>query len=238
MTTLMEETRAPGKRVPETIAPPRLPSLDELAIHWGTDKRMGIHGYTRWYDGMWSPRRNDPLVMLEIGVQTGASIRMWEQYFSRATIVGMDIDPRCKALEGGRVKIVIGRQEDPAIMRRLQQDYPGGFDIIIDDGGHVGEMQQKSLEMYFPLVKPGGQYVIEDLHCSYGPQFLGNTDKTILNYLKDRVDDVMLNGSCGINDYAESEKHVSQSRALNQFERDVDSLSFLRGVAVIQKRRR
>jgi hypothetical protein len=215
-----------------------LPSLNELAGKWGTDKRAGIHNYTKWYEAMWGPQRLEPVKMLEIGVQSGASLRMWEDFFPNGRIMGMDIDPRCKVVEGGRVKVVIGSQIDPAVRDRITIDVPRGFDIIIDDGSHLSEHIEKSFDLYFPLLKPGGTYVIEDLHCSYNRNFLGNTQVTSLNWLKERIDDLNLNGSSGLGDYEASENYVASLRPLNAYEKEIESMTFVRSMCVITRRSR
>ena len=38
--------------------------------------------------------------------------------------------------------------------------------VLIDDGGHTMEQQQVSLGFLFKHVRPGGYYVIEDVHTS------------------------------------------------------------------------
>jgi hypothetical protein len=43
----------------------------------------------------------------------------------------------------------------------------GSPDIIIDDGSHVASHQKISFETLFPLLAPGGIYVIEDMHTAY-----------------------------------------------------------------------
>jgi hypothetical protein len=224
-----------------TVATPpktRLASLNELAVKWGTDKRAGIHNYTKWYDSMWGRQRLEPVTFLEIGVQTGASIRMWEEFFPNGRIFGMDIDERCKVIEGGRVRIVIGSQIDPAIRDQLSAASGKGFDIIIDDGSHVSEHMEKSFDLYFPILKPGGTYVIEDLHCSYHDSFKGQTPITIMDWLKLRLDDLNLNGSSGLGDYEASEDYVSNVRELNAYEREIESITFVRSMAIITKRQR
>ena len=46
---------------------------------------------------MWYFPKNQ---FLEIGVYLGGSIDMWNYYFdSKCTIIGLDIDPKCKLLE-------------------------------------------------------------------------------------------------------------------------------------------
>ena len=50
--------------------------------------------------------------VLQIGVPTDRSVRMWEEFFPNAIIYGMDIDPTCKQFEGGPVRIVVENQGD------------------------------------------------------------------------------------------------------------------------------
>ncbi len=40
------------------------------------------------------------------------------------------------------------------------------FHVLVDDGGHTMEQQQVSLGFLFKHVRPGGYYVIEDVHTS------------------------------------------------------------------------
>jgi len=40
------------------------------------------------------------------------------------------------------------------------------FDIIIDDGSHMGRDQQLTLKHLMPFLNPGGIYIIEDLLCN------------------------------------------------------------------------
>ena len=225
----------PRSQAPFTTAPP---TLDELAVRYGTDKRPGVHSYVKWYETLFAPRRWQRINFLEIGVQSGASIRMWADYFPNARLVGIDIDPRCAQFATRRVQIITGSQDNPEIAKFLEGEYREGFDVVIDDGSHVGEHQTASLELFFPLVKPGGLYVIEDLHCAYSDKFLGNTDKRFIDVLKDRVDDVNLHGLTGVGDYDLSEEQAAQIRPLSVFEREIESITFLRSMAVIQRRTR
>ena len=39
--------------------------------------------------------------------------------------------------------------------------------MIIDDGSHVPAHQLLGFKLLFPLIKPGGLYVIEDIESSY-----------------------------------------------------------------------
>jgi hypothetical protein len=236
VTTLALDTETPARPTPSFVSAP--PALNDLAIRYGTDKRIGIHSYVKWYEALFAPRRWQQLTMLEIGVQTGASIKMWADYFPNARLVGIDIDPRCAQFATNRIQIITGGQENPEVARWLAGAYPGGFDIVIDDGSHVGEHQLASLQLYFPLVKAGGLYIVEDLHCAYSPKFLGNTDRKFTDVLKDLVDHVNLHGSTGVGDYDLSEKQAAEMRPLSVFEREIETITFMRSMAVIQKRSR
>ena len=90
------------------------------------------HNYLTLMDFHFTPRRNSASKILEIGVQTDRSVKMWEDYFPNAEIYGLDIDPKCKQYEKNRVKIVIGDQNNINDLSKL----PNDFDVIIDDGSH------------------------------------------------------------------------------------------------------
>jgi len=104
--------------------------------------------------------------MLEIGVQSGGSTRVWKRYFRDLTdYLGLDIDPRCKMFrspdEG--IKIVTGSQLDTALLVNLCKQH-GPFDLIVDDGGHTNEMMTTTLNSLWNCMNDDGVYAIEDLH--------------------------------------------------------------------------
>ncbi len=52
-----------------------------------------------------------------------------------------------------------GDQQDLEFLADLMEKTPGGFDVIIDDGGHSMEQQQTSLMALWRHVRPGGVYM-------------------------------------------------------------------------------
>ena len=60
------------------------------------------------------------------------------------------------------------------------------LDIVIDDGSHKYRDQQLNLAQLLPLVRPGGYYVIEDVHTSLqrGYDAPPASDGTTLNVLQ------------------------------------------------------
>ena len=141
-------------------------SLDDLGLMQGTDKSSIRHGYLAHYDRILGPLRHDEITMLEIGVDRGGSLRMWLDYFTRATIVGVDIDPARAGLAGDRCFIEIGNQADAAFMRAIGEKWRPA--VIVDDGSHQADHIMVSFNALFPLLRPGGVYIVEDVSMHHG----------------------------------------------------------------------
>tara|TARA_R110000851_G_scaffold19832_10_gene60554 strand:+ start:3339 stop:4070 length:732 start_codon:yes stop_codon:yes gene_type:complete len=140
--------------------------LEKIARETETDKWQ--HEYTNYYSLWFEPIRYDELKILEIGVYTGASIRMWERYFPNSKIYGVDNGTICSKETMNKLKSdrVITEYIDQSSRESLQEfiDTHGGeFDIILDDGFHYQEHQQVSWGFLFPHLKKGGLYIIEDI---------------------------------------------------------------------------
>ncbi len=68
--------------------------LEKLGEKYLPSKRM--HNYLIYYWMHFRDIRLEVKSVLEIGIQTDRSIRMWEEFFPNAIIYGIDIDPKCK----------------------------------------------------------------------------------------------------------------------------------------------
>ena len=158
--------------------------LERLGDTYLPTKRQ--HNYLVYYWAHLRDIRNDTRNVLEIGLQTDKSIRMWEAFFPNATIYGIDIDPRCKEFEGGRRKVFIGDQSDKVFLREVVSAASSPFDVIIDDGSHRVEHQIASFDFLFPMLSEHGIYVIEDTGGAVGDYRL----RTV-GALKKMVDHIM-----------------------------------------------
>jgi len=110
----------------------------------------------------------DPVRILEIGVQSGGSVRAWRQWYGdRLRYTGVDIEPLTKRSHSPseNIFVKIGSQSDPTFMLSICDKY-GPFDIVIDDGGHTPELIRASLSIIYPqarcMVSPRSLYVVED----------------------------------------------------------------------------
>lgn len=167
--------------------------------------------------------------ILEIGVFKGGSMQMWKEYFGeKATIVGVDIDERCKAFEEGNVHICIGSQGDKEFLQKVSEQW-GPFDIILDDGSHIMEHQIITYETMFPLLKDGGVFVCEDCHTSYIPVFGGSYKgkDTFIEYSKNFIDCV-------------NSQHISddEMEKIPKYAENIKACHYYDSVVVVEKKRR
>jgi glycosyltransferase involved in cell wall biosynthesis/MoaA/NifB/PqqE/SkfB family radical SAM enzyme len=211
--------------------------LDEIAIRHGTDKSSAGHDYMRSYYRYFAPLRKQPLKILEIGINRGCSLRTWHEFFERAEIFAVDIDPSCRALEGGRIHVFIGDQTDPVFLRSVVDAAGGSFDIVIDDGGHLVVQQITSFDVLLPYVTPGGIYVIEDLHTSYWPNFGGGQDKpdTTVGLLKGLVDIINRHGRKGRGSSPEAWLAADQAEEECPA-KEIESIEFCRSICFMVKK--
>lgn len=144
-------------------------SLKEIGVRHGTDKANEGHSfrgvsYLDVYQRHFEPIRHHVRRVVEIGVYRGASLRTWEEYFPKARIHGIDIDPAV-AFHEGRIVVHTVDQSDEAMLAMLFQ--PDPIDIVIDDGSHLVEHMVASFRALWPQIAPGGWYCIEDLAAIY-----------------------------------------------------------------------
>lgn len=147
-------------------------TLSEIMDRNRSDKGTSVgeaHGYTPFYERWLGSMRENPVRILEIGVcdprHPGASLKGWYEYFPKATIFGYDIVDGHR-FDNDRITTFVGDQSDRSDLARFIASAGGDFDIIIDDGSHRPMHQQVSLAALFPHLKPGGQYIIEDMHVA------------------------------------------------------------------------
>jgi demethylmacrocin O-methyltransferase len=202
-----------------------------LSVRLGTDKWGAFNWYARHYDTHLARRRGEPVRLLEIGIggyddpdAGGASLRMWQRYFHRGLVYGLDIAD--KHVHGPRIRTIQGDQGDPAFLAELGRRL-GPFDIVIDDGSHENEHVRTSFEALLPHVRDGGLYIIEDLQTAYWPGYGGDdhdltTRATSIGMLKTLVD--------GLN-----HSEISPATTPSYPDRHIVGLHLYHNLAVIEK---
>jgi hypothetical protein len=131
------------------------------------------HNYTQIYDEILAPLRNFEINLLEIGMGhypiNGYSLRMWLEYFPKAKIHIIDIYERnfnCNfEFDKSRVSFYCLDQGNESDLQNFASKFEDEFfDIIIDDGSHVGSHQILTFEKLFPKLKFDANYFIEDYY--------------------------------------------------------------------------
>jgi hypothetical protein len=160
-------------------------SLDQ----YDTDKIPS--NYLEMYDPILEQWVNKKINLLELGVYRGGSLILWHDYFPLGKIVGIDINLPKDIQFPERIHVFQGNQEDTQFLSRISREIaPDGFDIIIDDASHIGELSKVSFwHLFENHLKPHGLYVIEDWGTGYWSNWpdgrnlkVGSYNKT--NYLK------------------------------------------------------
>lgn len=158
-------------------------TLQTLGLKYSTDKsgifnthKFNNKSFLNIYERYFKYFKNTKINFLEMGILNGSSLKVWEEYFSHASIVGLDIDPSKKQYETEKTKIFIGSQIDKTVINEIKKQYPDKFAVILDDASHLNDLTIKSFEMLFDHVVPGGLYIIEDTHCTYGVDDYGEDE--------------------------------------------------------------
>ena len=127
-------------------------------------------------------------------------------------IYGVDIFDK-SPLTRSRMLAIQGDQSDPASLGAIA-DQVGEIDVVIDDGSHISDQTIAAFQVLFPVLKPGGIYVVEDIQTSYWPGWNGNrsdfTDPgSWIGFVKRLIDD--LHHQDRVDDDAREKLDVNQS---------------------------
>tara|TARA_Y100000287_G_scaffold175807_1_gene165859 strand:+ start:66 stop:722 length:657 start_codon:yes stop_codon:yes gene_type:complete len=182
------------------------------------------------YDKHFAKFRDQPINILEIGVLRGGSMRMWEKYFPKANIFGIDIDEECLQYQSDRTKIFIGDQSDVSFLRNIKAKIPR-IDILIDDGSHRAKDQKITFdEMYYHVSKPG-IYLIEDIELNYWPSKDKDKPDNFMTYMKSKIDELNVRRTMS--------RKVSESYPFKdtqvRFNNSTNSISFYENMVVLEK---
>ena len=130
-------------------------------VRRGSDKGT-THSYIGVYEEILSKYVGKAANLLEIGVASGFSLLMWEEYLQNGTVHGIDLIPMPKVLDGHlSISYHCMNAYDAGNLAEEMSDL--SFDIFIDDGSHKLNDQLIAMCVLWPKVKPGGVLVVEDV---------------------------------------------------------------------------
>lgn len=117
------------------------------------------HTYIDIYEKIFAPFRDKTITLVEIGVNYGYSMLAWQRYFTDGIFYGIDIQNIAKHKDGYNY-IVKNINDINEILNSIGETE---FDIVIDDGSHGINEQLNALKIFYPRLKNGGLFIIEDI---------------------------------------------------------------------------
>lgn len=174
--------------------------LRKLVDNSTTDKDT-LHSYLDTYENLFKAKRYTSTAIMEIGVDKGGSIKLWNDYFTNARIFGLDImnnNPNITdiKLNYPRVNLLLNTNAYDLNLNIFNNK----FDIIIEDGDHLLSNQIKFIKNYLSILEEDGIMIIEDIQKMEDLEILINeTPEEYKKYIeiydlrknKGRYDDIL-----------------------------------------------
>jgi hypothetical protein len=148
------------------------------------------------YEHLFNKGQDTYLNVLEIGIDRCGSINLWKEYFSNATIYGIDVI-NFQEINDERIKLFKNNAYDINFVHSL----PNNFDLIIDDGPHTLDSMVSFLQYYQSKLNDHGILIIEDvqdinwieiLKSHILPENIENYTVHDLRTVRGRYDDILL----------------------------------------------
>jgi cephalosporin hydroxylase len=141
-------------------------TLKELVDNSKTDKNT-THSYLDLYQELLVNKKETAKNVLEIGIYHGGSIKLWHDFFTNATVYGLDIIP----IENlwteikNKENIILGCFDayDETFFKDELLNKNIKFDFILDDGPHTLESMKQFIKLYSQLITDDGILIIEDV---------------------------------------------------------------------------
>ena len=147
----------------------------ETNPRYGTDKGYPKSYVDEFYEDKFSSLIDSEITLVEIGVRSGASLKLWSEYFSKANIIGIDNlsdfnDYQVPINENWTSSEKVTFIDADGYLQETVDKINDKINILIDDGPHTLESHIKLLELYIPKMNKDGMIIIEDI--SYDPNQL------------------------------------------------------------------
>lgn len=126
-------------------------------------------GYTAVYSMLFSKYKNTNLNFAEIGIEAGASLLTWNNYFSeKCNIYAFEFEKQkiedAKKLNLKNTTFVHTDVNNIEYLDTSFNETNVLFDIIIDDSTHNIEHQNNIINTVSKYLNPGGMLIIEDIY--------------------------------------------------------------------------
>jgi len=178
-------------------------SLSGLINNRSTDKNT-THSYLDLYEKLLQSKKDTAKHVLEIGIgdfgpKNGGSIKLWRDYFTKATIHGLDILPIDRVMDeiigDERIKLYVDTDAyDENVFRSNFLDKNIKCDFMLDDGPHTLESMKKFIELYSQIMTDDGVLIIEDVQSM---EWIAHLMQVVPRHLKGFIEIYDLRGNKG-----------------------------------------
>jgi Methyltransferase domain len=134
-------------------------------------------------DRFFTASRTVVKTIFELGIWDGGSTAFWFEYFRPDKLIAIDYldrvdDPAFQAYvedQNLSTKLKTYWRTDQSDRERLRSivadEFSTPLDLVIDDASHELHATRASFETLFPLLRPGGMYLVEDWAWEMFPWF-------------------------------------------------------------------
>jgi len=124
-----------------------------------------------------------PRRIVELGIWDGGSVAFWNELFGPDLHLAVDLDERGDGpdflawrdrrglAERVRTHWGVDQGRRDLLFDLVRRELDGPIDLVIDDASHLHEATLASFEVLFPLLRPGGLYLIEDWSWAHWPEY-------------------------------------------------------------------
>jgi hypothetical protein len=131
-------------------------------VRFATDKIT--HGYLGTYLRI-AAELGPAARVCEVGVQDGHGLDMFQALFPAGLVAGVDGNGASRWPDG---TIRVTCLQDSATLPGQLRKHADMWDLFADDASHQGHLTVATLRLLWPLLAPGGFYVVEDWMVGLG----------------------------------------------------------------------
>lgn len=142
-------------------------SLLNLVDNLRSDKNT-VHSYLDLYQNLLISKKETALNVLEVGILDGGSIKLWGDFFTNATVYGLDIIHNNDVWDvlKNNSKYVLHTSTDAynsEIFKTNFLDKNIKCDFMLDDGPHTLESMIQFIKLYSQIMTDDGILIVEDV---------------------------------------------------------------------------
>jgi predicted O-methyltransferase YrrM len=120
-----------------------------------------------------------PRSILELGIFQGGSYVLLDKLFKPRRMSAVEINPKpvppllryVSGTENRFVHFATSQHDGEMLKQIVLRELADELDLVVDDASHTYEETKTSFEFLFPMLHPGGIYVIEDWSWAHHPNY-------------------------------------------------------------------